>query len=208
MVRFPVPGPRDLFRLTEAGYAALEQAIALVPRLALVLDRVEALTDRADAVVAAVDETRRRADTVVSRTDQVVGRAEQLIRRAEASSEQVNELLARLDPSLQKLAPILQRIADTTDPREVQAVVQLIDVLPHLVRSLDTEILPILSTLGTVAPDVRDLLCTMRDFNEILGSVPGLGRIKKRAEERQEHADARPPVDRSQQDGTAEPEQP
>ena len=27
-----VPGPRDLLRLAEGGYEALEQAIALVPR--------------------------------------------------------------------------------------------------------------------------------------------------------------------------------
>jgi hypothetical protein len=54
---------------------------------------------------------------------------------------------------------------------------------------LEAEILPILATFGTVAPDVRDLLDTTMELNEILGSVPGLGRIKKRVEERQERQD-------------------
>jgi ABC-type transporter Mla subunit MlaD len=203
MVRLPFPGPAELLRITERGYEAIEQAIALVPRLATLLDRVEQLVDRADQAIEAVDETRKRADALVAGVDQTRERADELVARtgavvdtAQALVAQAEQLIGRggqlrdaFEPSLQRLAPIAARLSESTSQAEVDAVVQLIDSLPHLVTSLDQDILPILGTLNTVAPDVRDLLNTMMEFNEILGSVPGLGRIKKRVEERQEAED-------------------
>ncbi|HEX2903074.1 MAG TPA: hypothetical protein VHO01_06405 [Jatrophihabitans sp.] len=212
-MRIPVPGPRDLLRLTEAGYAALEQAIGLVPRAAELVIRIEQLLEqaalimlamegtreRADALVAQVQRTRERADAVVERTETVVLQAAELLASAQQLTGRGDALLAEYEPTLRTFAPIVRRLADTTDPVEVEAVVKLIDTLPHLVRSMDADILPILGTLGTVAPDVRDLLDTMREFNEIVGSLPGLGRIKKRVEERQELQDVqRAEADRSQ----------
>ena len=126
-------------------------------------------------------------------------RAEGLISTAERLTARGQALLDDFEPSLQKFAPIAERIAETISPDEVEAVVKLIDTLPELVGSLKQDILPILGTLGTVAPDIRDLLDTMREFNEIIGSLPGLGRIKKRVEERQEQQDyVRDEADRSQ----------
>ena len=43
--------------------------------------------------------------------------------------------------------------------------------------------LPVLTTLGTVAPDVHELLNVSRELNEILGKIPGVGRLKRRVEE-------------------------
>ena len=45
--------------------------------------------------------------------------------------------------------------------------------------------LPVMTTLGTVAPDLHDLLDVSRELNEMLGKLPGLGRIKRRVEEEQ-----------------------
>ncbi|MEO6704010.1 MAG: hypothetical protein ABI140_07680 [Jatrophihabitantaceae bacterium] len=217
-MRLPLPGPGDLLRVADRGYDAIERAIALVPRIGRLIDQIEQIATRADAVVTDVDRTRRRADQVIDHTDELVARAGALVASAEQLLSKTNNLLGRADgvlsttdgllshadgpvqkasglldqfqPALTELAPILDQLAATTSPEEVAAVIKLIDTLPELVERLETEILPILGTFGTVAPDIRDLLETTREFNEILGSVPGLGRIKKRVEERQEQQDS------------------
>ena len=48
----------------------------------------------------------------------------------------------------------------------------------------------VLDTLSTVAPDLRDLLDVSRVMNELLGAVPGLGRVKRRVEVEQAEEDA------------------
>jgi hypothetical protein len=41
-----------------------------------------------------------------------------------------------------------------------------------------------------VGPDLHELLFVSRELNEMLGSLPGMGRIKKRVEEEQAEEDA------------------
>ena len=64
-------------------------------------------------------------------------------------------------------------------------IVKLIDALPAIVDKLDADILPVLDTLATVAPDLRDLLDVSKELNELIGAVPGLGRVKRNIEEKQ-----------------------
>jgi hypothetical protein len=80
-------------------------------------------------------------------------------------------------------------LADTTSAAEVDAMVGLIDALPNIVDKLDADILPVLDTLATVAPDLRDLLDVSKELNELISSVPGLGRVKKKIEEQQDAQD-------------------
>ena len=68
-------------------------------------------------------------------------------------------------------------------------MVKLLDALPAIVDKLDADILPVLDTLATVAPDLRDLLDVSKELNELIGSVPGLGRVKKKIEEKQDSQD-------------------
>jgi hypothetical protein len=163
-----LPGPSDLFRAAGQGYEAIEQAIALVPKA------VELLTGATDLL--------RRAGTVIDRTDALLAGAERTSARAAA-------LVDTLEPSLTTLTPILQILADTTSPDEVQAVVKAVDLLPELVERLATDIMPILHTMDTVSPDLRDLLLVSKELNEMLGAIPGLGRAKRKfAEEQDEPA--------------------
>jgi ABC-type transporter Mla subunit MlaD len=261
-----VPGPKDLLRLAEGGYEAIEQAIALVPRVVSLLGEVEGVVARAKKMMDDIDRTQRsagaaigqaqqvlqhaeqlvdradtlvgRADTLLDRTAGVLDATQPLLKRADAVLGQTQPLLTRAgkvldeteplakqagelvattgplaelagplmqqagdlvgragglldgaEPSLRSLQPMLDRLAQTTSPAEVDAVVQFIDTLPELVQAMRDDVLPIVRTLGTVAPDVRDLLDTTKEFSEILGSLPGLGRIKRRVEERQEQED-------------------
>ena len=176
MTRLAVPGPRELLRLTTSGYQALEQAIGLLPRVIALIGEIERIVSRADAVVTEVERTRQRADTVIEQSGA-------LIERTGGVLDGANKLLTGYQPALDRLAPLVDQLASTTSPDEVAAAIQLIDELPKLVEALQRDILPILATLDNVGPDVRELLETTKEFNEILGSVPGLDRIKKRVEE-------------------------
>lgn len=184
-----VPGPADLIRLTGRGYAALDEAVRLVPRLVALVSDVEALMTRVSTLVGSIETVQRGAAAAVERTEAVVSRSAGLVERMEPLLDGFAPTLGRLAPVLQKLEPMLARLADTTSPAEIDAVVRLVDVLPGIVDKLDTDILPVLDTLATVAPDLRDLLDVSRELNELIGSVPGLGRIKRRIEAEQEAQD-------------------
>ena len=54
--------------------------------------------------------------------------------------------------------------------------------------SLRTDIIPILDSMGSVAPDVHDLLDVSRELNEMLGQIPGMSRMKRRIDDQQEAA--------------------
>jgi ABC-type transporter Mla subunit MlaD len=183
MTRLPVPGPRDLLRLTTGGYQALEQAIGLLPRVTALIGEIERIVSRADTLVTEVERTRQRTDAVVAQSGALVERTAKIVDAADGLLGRTSGLLTDYQPALDRLAPLVDQLASTTSPDEVAAAIKLIDELPRLVEALQRDILPILATLDNVGPDVRELLNTTKEFNEVLGSVPGLGRIKKRVEE-------------------------
>jgi ABC-type transporter Mla subunit MlaD len=145
--------------------------------------RTERLLSGTDELLSGAGQVTKRADVLIGETGQVVTGAQQLTGEA-------GQLLGRFGPTLSRLAPLADRLAETTSPAEVDAVVGLIDLLPELVDRIRQEILPILASMTNVAPDIRELLETTQEFAEVLGSLPGLGRIKRRVEERHEEHEA------------------
>ena len=199
-MRLPVPGPRDVWQLLERGGDALEHLLGAVPRLVSLLDDAERLVERAGRLVDDIDATRRSADAVVVRTDEtvsrsdetiastgpVVRRSEELLSVLEPLNERLVTLLDSLEPPLTRLQPVLERLAETTAPHEVDAMVELIDHLPALAHKMEVDIVPVLDSLSTVAPDLHDLLDVSRELNEMLAKIPGMGRVKDRVEKQQE----------------------
>ena len=175
-MRLPVPGPRDVLSALERGGDQVEALIGAVPRTLALLDRAEALLDGATGAVARVREVTEAANVVVVRAGAVVDDAEIAVGR-------VTTLTDSLEPSLVKLQPTLETLADTTHPEEVAALVRLVDTLPELTARVETDVLPVLSTLGSVAPDVHDLLTVARELNDMLAKIPGMGRLKRRIDE-------------------------
>jgi hypothetical protein len=165
-MRLPVPGPRQVVDQVEALLGA-------VPRVLVLLERAEEL-------VAKIDGVATDAGALVGRTGQVVDGATEHVTR-------LSGLLDALEPSLTRLQPTLDRLAETTDPHEVEALalVRLVNHLPQISEQVERDVLPVLSTLGSVAPDLHDLLEVSRELNDMLAKVPGLGRIKKRIDEQQ-----------------------
>ncbi len=184
-----LPGPNDMLKIAGQGYEAAERAISLVPRLVIIVAEVEQIMAQVRTVIADIQTTQRRAAQVVGRTETVVARVETVVGRTERLTDALAPLAERFEPTLAKLEPLAARLAATTTAVEVDAIVTLIDTLPAVAGKMQTDILPILDTLGTVAPDLRDLLDVSKELNEMLGAVPGLGRIKKKIEERQEQED-------------------
>lgn len=187
-MRLPVPGPRDVLQLVERGGDALESLLGAVPRMLAVLDHAEKLVAGVGGLLERIEQTRVAADELVARTGATVDRADALVTSIGPLHDRIAALLDRLEPSLTKLQPTLERLADTTDPREVDALVQLIDHVPGLVTKMETDILPVLDSLGTVAPDLHDLLDMSRELNDMLTQIPGISRMKKRIDKQQEAA--------------------
>ncbi|MCW2541000.1 MAG: hypothetical protein JWN95_2725 [Frankiales bacterium] len=186
--------PRQAVRLVEQAVTAAEQALSLVPRMASVVEQVELIVADVRRIVGEIDATQRRARGVVQRADEVALRAEAIVRGAELLTARAVPLLDRYEPILLQLQPVLERLAGTTSPDEVTALVKLVDTLPEVLDSVLRDVLPMLGTLGTVAPDVRDLLDVSKELNEMLGSLPGLGRVKRRVEEQREESQAESPT--------------
>lgn len=179
-------------RIVTAG----EHLLGLVPRVIRLVAEAEVLLGRVSTVVSGtermlsvveevIDSVKVTQQRALAQIDRVAAVATVATHTAERASGLVDEYL----PPLEKLRPVLERLARTTDPDEVESIVALIDLMPTVVRRLDTDILPVLDTLGTVAPDLRDLLTLSRELNEMLASIPGLGWIKHRAERRAEPAE-------------------
>lgn len=184
-MRLPVPDPRDLLHVLERAAAATEQLLAAVPRTTGLLDEAGRLLGRVDALVERIEGTRAAADEVVRRTDATVSRADAVLSASEPLITRLRTLLDTLEPPLTSLQPTLERLAQTTSAAEVDALVELIDHLPGLARKMEVDIVPVLNGMSTVAPDIHDLLDASRELNEMLASLPGMGRIMKRIDEEQ-----------------------
>jgi ABC-type transporter Mla subunit MlaD len=203
-MRLPVPGPRDLMSALERGSEQVEALLGAVPRALALLDRAEVLIERASATVdrvggvvdAATAEVARvgavvdaatvqveRVGTVVAAAATEIDRVTTVVDGAAVQAGRAGGLLDAIEPSLTKLQPTLQTLADTTHPDEVAALVRLVDHLPALTDQVERDVLPVLTTLGSVAPDLHELLNVSRELNEILGKIPGIGRLKRRVEE-------------------------
>lgn len=207
-----LPRPATLIGAAGKGVDAIEQAITLVPRLVGIVTEVETLLNRVQAAVTVLEMTQQHAQAVVERTEAVVAEAATIIERTGPLVEQLTPVAEQLAPvveqlapllqdslpTLQQLEPILRRITEATDPDEVAAMVSVIDLMPELVGKVKDDILPVIDTLGTVAPDLRDLLDVSKELNEMLAAVPGFGWAKRKLVDQEElestyRADEEPP---------------
>ncbi|MGY4719077.1 hypothetical protein [Naumannella cuiyingiana] len=164
-----IPTPSDVVGLAARSAESIGDAATALPRLLALLDSAEALIRRTDAVIDRIEQTQAGADALVARTGAVVDRAD--------------ALTAAIEPSITRLLPVLDRLAETTDVREVDALVGLVDQLPELTDSLRTDVLPIMKTLGSVGDDVHDLLLISARLSDMLSRLPGMGRVRRKVDE-------------------------
>lgn len=164
-------------------------AAGTVGRVDGVVDQASGTVGRVDGVVDRADGTVGRVDGVVDRADGTVGRVDGVVTAATGVVDGAAGAVGRADAVIGEASDLTLRITRTTDDREIEAIIHLIDTLPDLVDTLRADVLPVMSTLGTVAPDLRDLLDIAGQLNGVITSVPGLGRLKRRVEKAQAEDD-------------------
>ncbi|HEX3650422.1 MAG TPA: hypothetical protein VHV49_18505 [Pseudonocardiaceae bacterium] len=162
-MRLMVPGPGDVVRLMSRAWQAAEQLVDAVPRLVALLGEIEEIV----RILRTIDDLEVRIADSVAKTLSIVDRIEPLV--------------AEFAPTLRQLHPIARRLVESTDPDEVDAVVRLVNDLPELVTKIHADVLPTLTALGSVPDDLREVLVTAKELNQIIASVPGLGRMRHRA---------------------------
>jgi hypothetical protein len=162
-MRLMVPRPGDVLRLVSRAWQAAEQLVDAVPRLVALLGEVEEIV----RILRTIDDLDVRIADAVEKTLSIVDRIEPIV--------------AEFAPTLRLLHPIAQRLVDSTDPEEVDAVIRLVNDLPDLVARIHGDVLPTLTALGSVPEDLREVLITTKELNEIIASVPGLGRMRQQA---------------------------
>lgn len=164
----PIPGSSDVVHAARAIRDGVKDAVALGPRLFSVIGRVE---------------------DVLGRVETVLGRVETVVGRIEGTSRRVESVVDLYEPPLTKLAPSLQSFSEKLEPHEVTAMIELVDRLPRLLTHLDEDVIPILTTLDRVAPDLHQLLEIAQDLQVALSGLPGMGWLRKRAEKEEQEAE-------------------
>ncbi len=188
-MRFPLPGPNDLVQAAAAVREGVGDALDLVPRLGALLGEAESLVGRIASIMDRIEATVDRADILLSDVAATDGAARKVVTSVEATAVRAGALFDLYDDSLHTLAPSLQTFADSLQPAEVAAMVALVDRLPILLEHLDSDVLPILTTLDRVGPELHQLLEIAQDVQVALGGLPGMGWVRKRAEKEEAEAE-------------------
>ena len=207
------PGPVELFRLLGRTRAALEVALGAVPPLVALVNELNALVVEARAFMVASRLTQQQAAQLVAEVEGTRGQVQAIIdsaRRTEADAQRtaadaqrtvssaatavveardligdVRSLMERFEPALRKLAPVADSVADQITVEDAEALTALARSAPELVDKLSNDVVPVLDSLDTVGSDLREVMDTTQQMDEMLGAVPGLGRVKKRIERQQ-----------------------
>ncbi|WP_354057931.1 methyl-accepting chemotaxis protein [Dietzia sp. 2505] len=167
--------------------------------------RVDSTVDSADGVVARVGSTVDTADGLVTSAGGLMDRivpmvdfaesalapvkpvVEALLVDAELSPETARRVATRLtevlvwaDKTIALLEPIADEILESVEPEEIRAVVQFIDHLPALGDSLENDVMPVLASLDTVAPEVHQILEVAQQCLEAVQGIPGFQLLRRR----------------------------
>lgn len=177
-----------------AGRAALVvgTADAVATDAAGVVSRAGEVAGQAAGVVGQAEEVAGTAAGVVGRADEVAGRAAGVVTGAGETERTAAALLSAYEPVLRQLRPALARLAETVDPHEVEAMVALVDRLPALADSVDTDVLPLLAKLNDIAPDLHALLEAVEDVRSAIAGLPGIGRLMRRGDDQISDPETRP----------------
>ena len=146
--------------------------------------RVSVVAEDATGLVARVGGVADAAGGLVQTAGSVTGRAGEIVEQASGTSTGAAELLGLYRPLAERAAPLAQRFVDELSEDEVQAAIRLVDHLPALTESVETDILPILATLDRVGPDVHELLDVLKEVRQAISGIPGFTFLRRRGSEK------------------------
>jgi hypothetical protein len=182
-----------------------EQAEALVQRVAAIADEADGTIGEARAIAAAaavaVEEaavvatgaarevdraatTMDAANALVADAAAITGAASTVVGQAGAAATEANDLLVGYAATLRQGAPLAARFVQELSPEEVSAAIRMVDELPRLREHLTDDVMPLLSKLDQVGPDLHKLLEVTEDLRLAIAGLPGLKMLRRRGEER------------------------
>jgi methyl-accepting chemotaxis protein len=123
------------------------------------------------------------AESVVARADELVQRTEQAITNAEDTIAHAQHVTTAAQEQVTATRPLIQ-FAEEFSTHEVHAAIKLVDELPRLARHLSDDVLPILTTLNHVGPDIHELLTTANDIRQAVLGIPGFQYLRRRGEDK------------------------
>ncbi len=178
--------PRAFFNLARS---TVETAVSVPGRVLGLLEAAEDVVRRADALVARTDRVLGQTEALVARAEVVTAKAEVVTAVAEGvttdagvAARTSRELMDSYAPLARRAHPLAERFVADLSPHEVDAAIQLVDQLPVLTKHLMEDILPILSTLDRVGPDIHQLLEVTNDVRQAILGIPGFSYLRKRGE--------------------------
>jgi len=185
--------PARVIGLVGAAESLVERINDVVARAERLVAEVEVVAASAGVLVVDVAKISSQASGVVAVAEQVSSQAAGVVALAENTAAIANELIRVYEPIALRAAPLAGRFVTELSDEEVDAAIRLVDELPQLTEHLTANILPILSTLDRVGPDVTELLKVTRDVRQAIVGIPGFGFFRRRGAgrtaERQERED-------------------
>jgi len=192
-MRIPLAGPIDLLRIPAQAW---QEAASLLPRLVRVVGDLEALigearaaigdwhaTQRqAQAEVEAVETTREYVHWVATQAHESAAGAAELLAEGAELADAAAVSLGMFRPAMTKLAPLVAQLADNVTTADIARLVDLLRASPAVLEQVQ-------SSLETVAPNIEELVTASAGLSEMVGSVPGMGKVKKRLEEQHREAE-------------------
>lgn len=153
--------------------ATVDTADELVLDAGGLIERVEPLVDFADSALAPVKPV----------VEALLVDADLDAEKARLVATRVTEVLAWADKTVRLIEPIADDVLESIDPEEVKAVVQFIDHLPELGDRLENDVMPVLVSLDTVAPEVHEILEVAQQCLEAVAGIPGFQLLRRRGGE-------------------------
>ena len=153
--------------------ATVDTADELVLDAGGLIERVEPLVDFADSALAPVKPV----------VEALLVDADLDAEKARLVATRVTEVLAWADKTIRLIEPIADDVLESIDPEEVKAVVQFIDHLPELGDRLENDVMPVLASLDTVAPEVHEILEVAQQCLEAVAGIPGFQLLRRRGGE-------------------------
>lgn len=125
---------------------------------------------------------------LLSATESLVTRADRAVTDAEDTVAHARRVIAAAEAQVTALQPMLE-FAKEFGEHEVRAAIEMVDELPRLARHLNEDVLPILTTLGQVGPDMHELLEVANDVRQAILGIPGFDYLRRRGEDKDEAAE-------------------
>lgn len=193
-----LPALRAVGSVVDVTRAVVEHTVATAVFAVSVPGRIEALLDNAESLIRRVDAVVTDAAAAVAQANEVIGsttsvvaqaatvaaQAQAVVESAGRSTDIAGDLLETYEPVARQAAPLASQFVDQLSPEEVHAAIVMLDQLPELAERMSM-IMPILSTLDTVAPEIHELLGVAKDVRQAITGMPGFDFLRRRGEEKE-----------------------